>query len=89
MPKPHTGVGNKKHGVTHKNVQNLINSEGPMIIGPDVMLCGTSIAKTNPASMRDKIKMDNPGKKLLTPRGGQIISTSAHTAGASHNSSKI
>ena len=69
-------------------MQNLINSEGPMIIGPDMMMCGPSVAKTNPTSMRDKIKMDNPGKKILTPRGGQVVNTTTHTHGGS-NSSKI
>lgn len=56
-------------------MQNMINSEGPMIMGPpDFVHHSTQnmvmVAKTNPTSMRDKFKMENPGKKILTPRGG-------------------
>ena len=43
-----------------------------MIMGPADFMHSTQslVAKTNPTSMRDKFKMENPGKKLLTPRGG-------------------
>ena len=62
----------------------MIASEGPLIVRPDA-------AKTNPTSMRDnKLKVDNPaGKKILTPRGGHVTSTSAHTAGANSASKNL
>lgn len=51
--------------------------------------CATNlIARTNPTSMRDKIKVDNPGKKILTPRSGQKQSQSAHTSNMNTNSTK-
>jgi hypothetical protein len=59
-----------------------------MIATPDLHLGGSSVAKTNPTSMRDKIKMDNPGKKILTPRGGQKLSSTAHISGMYSNASK-
>jgi hypothetical protein len=39
--------------------------------------------------MRDKIKMDNPGKKILTPRGGQKLSLSVHNSGMHTNANKL
>lgn len=68
-----TGVGKKNKGVTHLNMQNMINSDGPMILGPPDFMQHSSqnlVPKTNPTSMRDKFKMERPGKKILTPRGG-------------------
>jgi len=70
-------------------VQNLINAEGSIIVGPELQLGGTMVAKTNPTSMRDKIKMENPGKKILTPRDGQKLSSSSHNSGMNANAIKF
>ena len=81
-------VSSKKQGVMQKNVQNMIiNAGGPMIVGPDLLIGGASVARTNPTSMRDKIKIDNPGAKILTPRTVQIQNTTTLTAGGENTGS--
>ena len=68
-------------------MQKMINSDGPRIAGLEVAIGTNTTAKTNPASTRDKIKMDDSaGKKNLTPRGAIVTNEPTHFTYASVSS---